>query len=264
MKLVVGQAISMTTVARLGGTACGEVFQVKTSTHGDVAIKVVLDPTNADQVSLLKQEGQILRALNHPNVICLHCDGTVNGSPWLLLELLQKRTPINQLPTATIVAQLADLCSALDIAHQQGIVHRDLDLTNIMSTAAGQWKIIDFGAAYMPHSPIPHAVLAALGTPSIMPPEAWSGVVDDPRSDLYSLGCCLFRFMSTTYPFGESPRNMVRDRHLNEPVPAVVRQQGPPQQLLDLINDLLEKDPNNRIQSAADVRQRLLNLPPIP
>ena len=265
MKLVPGQTNSLTTVAKLGGTSCGEVFRVTTTTHGDVAMKVPVDPTNADQVALLKQEGQILHALNNnPNIVRFLAEGTVNGSPWLLLELLQKRTPITQLSTATIVAQLADICSALDVAHQHGIVHRDLDLTNIMATALGQWKIIDFGAAYLPGSPIPKAVLAALGTASIMAPEAWNGVVDDPRSDLYSLGCCLFRFMSNAYPFGETPRNTVRDRHLNDPVPAVARQNGPPQELLDLINDLLKKNPNNRIQSAADVKQRLLALPPIP
>lgn len=265
MKPVPGQTYSMTNVARLGGTSCGEVFRVTTTTYGDAAMKVPLDPTNAGQGALLKQEGQILRILNdNPNVVRLHAEGTVNGSPWLLLELLQKRNPIDQLSTATIVAQLADLCSALGAAHQRGIVHRDLDLTNIMATPVGQWKIIDFGAAYLPGSPIPNAVLAALGTPSIMAPEAWNGVVDDPRSDLYSLGCCLFRFMSTAYPFGETPRNNVRDGHLNDSVPAVVRQNEPPQELLDLIDILLEKNPNNRIQTAADVRHRLLALPPIP
>lgn len=268
MKPVVGQQyqqLGMVT-ASLGGTACGEVFLIQTAAHGDAALKVPHDLQNPDQRLFLEQEREILLALNgHPNIVQLIASGTVGQMPWLLLELLQKRPPRAQTPAPDAIAQLADLCSALEVAHGHGFVHRDLHPTNIM-TSSNHWKIIDWGASYRPGSALPNALLATLGTPPITAPEAWQGTVDDPRSDLYSLGCCLYWFLTGHFPFGEvGTRKAIAAKHLNDPIPLITTHiPQAPADYQALVNDLLEKAPANRIQTAGIVRQRLLALPPIP
>lgn len=267
MKPVPGQKFQELGEVRsgLGGTACGEVFLISTADYGNAALKVPNDLQNPEHTRFLEQERVVLELLNgHPNVVRLIASGKVGSMPWLLLELLQRRPARKEVASAEAIVQLADLCAALEVAHSHGIVHRDIDPTNIM-TAEGHWKLIDWGASYRPGSVVSENVLASLGTPSVTAPEAWQGTVNDPRSDLYSIGCCLYWFLTGHFPFGEAgTRLALAEKHQRDPVPSMITHL--PQASAEyqaLVNRLLEKDPDKRIQTAAEVRESLMALPPL-
>lgn len=270
MNLVVGQQIQLDgeygVVSTIAERACGELFQVRSGDQPPQVLKVPRPRHDANSRSLVHQEGDALSTIgDHPNIVQLLGRGATDAVPWLRMELLERRVPFDQQSKAAAVAELADLCLALAAAHGHGIVHRDLDPSNIMRLG-DTWKIIDWGAAYLPGSAVPDAVLAPLHTPSVSAPETSRGTVSDTRSDLYSLGCCFFWFLTRNFPYGEvGTRAELAERHANRPIPQIAdRIPGIHAAYQNLLDGLLAKAPGGRIPAAGEVRERLLALPPLP
>lgn len=252
-------------VSLLGRGGMGEVWRARdTRLKRDVAIKVLpadlaRDP---DRVARFEREARAASALNHPNIISVYDIGQDNGVHWIASELIKGDTLRRLIesgslrpPKATEIA--TQVASGLAAAHAAGLVHRDLKPENIMLTPSGQVKILDFGLARQrrPKSEASTAELtdegAVMGTAGYMSPEQVRGEQADHRSDLFSFGVVLYEMLSGKRPFAGGSQVEVMSAILKEDpreLPASV-----PPALTSIVNRCLEKAPDRRFQSAADL-----------
>ena len=228
-------------LAPLGAGGMGEVYQARDTRLGRlVAIKI-----SAEQFSSrFASEARAISALNHSNICTLYDI----GPNYLVMELVEGETLAvrlkkGPLPMELVVRYGAQLADALAAAHAKGIVHRDLKPANIMATKFGI-KVLDFGLAKTAHADdTVTASHVAVGTPAYMPPEQSEGKPCDVRTDIFALGLVLYE-MATGKRASVAPgRAGVMD--------------GLPIQFAHVVERCLEKDPENRWQSAADVRAEL-------
>jgi eukaryotic-like serine/threonine-protein kinase len=245
----------------LGGGGMGVVYSAEDTRLGrTVALKFLppalsLDP-EAKQRFL--QEARAASALEHPNVCTIHEVGeTADGRLYLAMprydgETLRQRIARGPLPVAEAADIAEQIARGLGKAHRQGIVHRDVKPANLMVTADGVAKILDFGIATLTGSaatPDTHA-----GTPSYMSPEQARGEEVDARTDLWSLGVVLYEMLAGRRPFrGEHPQ-AVRYAHAHEEPPplAEVRPEAPAE-LARIVSRLLAKEREERYPDAAAV-----------
>ncbi|HYH45117.1 MAG TPA: protein kinase, partial [Thermoanaerobaculia bacterium] len=245
----------------LGGGGMGVVYKAEDTRLGrTVALKFLppalsLDP-EAKQRFL--QEARAASALEHPNVCTIHEVGeTADGRLYLAMpcydgETLRQRIARGPLPVAEAADIAEQIARGLGKAHRQGIVHRDVKPANLMVTADGVVKILDFGIATLTGSaatPDAHA-----GTPSYMSPEQARGEEVDARTDLWSLGVVLYEMLAGHRPFrGEHPQ-AVRYAHAHEEPPplAEVRPEAPAE-LARIVSRLLAKQRDERYPDAAAV-----------
>ena len=267
----------------LGAGGMGEVYRARDTRLGrDVAIKV-LPPHLTDDPerrSRFEREARTASSLNHPHICTLHDVGREGDTDYLVLELVDGETladrvargPLPGAETLRLGAQVAD---ALDRAHRAGIVHRDLKPANVMLTRAGA-KLMDFGLARPGGlaagasggaagtvSPTMAPPLTAegtiLGTFPYMAPEQLEGAEPDVRADLWGLGCVLYEMATGRRAFdGRSPASVITAIMGSEPMPISRVAPLSPPGLDRLVRDCLRKDPDDRVQSAHDVKLRLL------
>ena len=253
----------------LGAGGMGEVYRARDEELGrEIALKILPDHLREDRTALTRfaREAKAVAALSHPNIIAIHQFDTTGNTPYLVMELLEgetlgarlARSSFSWRQAAEIGAQIAD---ALAAAHSRAIVHRDLKPSNIFLTAAGrQVKLLDFGLARDDRrreatDDVPTDIRTrsgtVLGTPSYMSPEQASGEVVDSRTDIFSLGCILYEMLSGRSPFArptasQSITAVLRDdvdpHHLQAPL-----------EMKRVIARCLEKNPEDRFQSAADI-----------
>jgi len=234
--------------------------------HRTVAIKV-LSPQLATSPKALRRftrEARAAGGINHPNVVTIHAVVKEQTErPYLVMEYVRGRTlrervraspPLDMLSILRISAQIA---AGLAAAHRQGVVHRDIKPTNIMlEDGIERVKITDFGLARVTEdvselTSLEHAV----GTPAYMSPEQVRGQSVDPRSDLFGLGCVMYAMATGRSPFhGGHPVEVAHK--ILEHVPRRLDELNPsiPKPVADLVARLLEKDPNDRFQSADEVQ----------
>jgi eukaryotic-like serine/threonine-protein kinase len=249
------------TVQKLCGGSCAEVYLVEANDIGPATLKTISQLCPDERVGLLRHESQVLQQLSAvTNIVKLIGQGEHQGVPWMLMERLQSRHSFSEAPPNEKINQLAEICEALHCAHELGIVHRDIDPANIL-TDGKKWKLIDWGASYSSSSLAPaKEVLARYFTPSTAAPETFQGVVGNPRSDIYSIGCCFYHFLTKKMLYGEGSKQSLSNCHNNDPIPQL---NDCPDEYQALLENLMAKEPVNRLMNMLQVKNRLLSLPPI-
>ncbi|GAA1632706.1 hypothetical protein GCM10009828_070710 [Actinoplanes couchii] len=215
-----------------------------------VAVKVLAgryatDPGSRDRIL---REARAAAALSHPNIAQIYDFGESDRIPYVVMELingptLQQRISHGRIPPRTIFRICGEVATALAVAHEDGLVHRDIKLANVMVTGAGA-KVVDFGIAAVAGPAAPEEVL--LGTPAYLAPERLTGGAVVPASDVYALGVLLYRLLAGVAPWSvESTTQMLRAHVYQEPRP-LPRLPGVPSAVAGLVGRCLAKDPATR------------------
>jgi len=235
-----------------------------------VAIKTLRPETLAGESVALerfKQEIRLARKISHRNVVRTYDLGEVNGMYYLTMEYVEG-TPLNQLissrgrlPIPVTLTIGKQLCRALEVAHEQGIIHRDIKPQNIVVEPSGFLKVMDFGIARLANPPQGKGLTqegASIGTPDYMSPEQLLGMELDARSDLYAAGVVLFECVAGRVPFdGESVYAVVA-KHLEEPAPDPRKfNAAVPEALAQVILKAMAKERGDRYQTAAEMHDAL-------
>jgi Tol biopolymer transport system component len=278
-------------VAPLGAGGMGEVYRARDTRLGrDVAVKVLPRhlTENAEVRARFEREARTVSSLNHPNICTLHDIGREGETDYLVLELVEgeslaERLTKGALPPDQVIRLGAEIADALDKAHRAGIVHRDLKPGNIMLARSGA-KLMDFGLARggaasaaggsqagsatasllagLTQSPTVAQPLTAqgsiVGTFQYMAPEQLEGAEADARSDIWALGCVLYEMATGQRAFtGATQASLISSIMKDQPRPIAELQALSPPGLDRLVRACLEKDPDERIQTAHDVRLQL-------
>ena len=236
-----------------------------------VAIKTLLpDAISPDGITLerFKQEVRLARRISHRNVVRLHDFGEIDGTYYITMEyvegtnlkdLIRKR---GRLPLAAALTVGKQLCRALEVAHQEGVIHRDIKPQNIIVDPQGFVKVMDFGIARLAQAEKVGegltAVGTAVGTPEYMPPEQLVGEELDSRADLYAAGAVLFECVTGRVVFEARTLPGLVAKHLEES-PDDPRALNPevPESLSRVILKALAKDRTARWSSAAELARAL-------
>ena len=257
----------------LGSGGMGEVYRARDSRLGrDVAIKVLPSSLSADSDRLrrFEQEARAAAALNHPNILAVFQMGTYEGAPYLVSELLEGETLREQIKRGRISMRKAidwavQIARGLAAAHEKGIVHRDLKPENLFVTKDGRVKILDFGLAKLTQ-PQPSSEHSAptftegteagvvMGTVGYMAPEQVRGQSADHRADIFAFGAILYEMLAGKRAFQKPTSPETMSAILNEDPPSIsqVTTNIPPA-LQRVVHRCLEKNPEQRFQSASDL-----------
>ena len=254
----------------LGAGGMGVVYRaLDRELQEPVAIKTLRPDAGADPVALerFKQEIKLARRIAHRNVVRTYDLGEVNGTYYLTMEfvegtslksLIQSRGRLPVPVTLTIGKQL---CRALEVAHEQGVIHRDIKPQNMVVDPSGVLKVMDFGIARLANPPKGKGLTeagTAIGTPDYMSPEQLSGSELDLRSDLYSAGVVLFECLTGRLPFEADTTWSLIAKHLEEEPPDVrTLNSEVPEPLAMLIRRAMARQPVDRFSSAGEMHQAL-------
>jgi serine/threonine-protein kinase len=239
----------------------------------EVAVKVLRHDLARDpsfQVRF-RREAQASASLNHPAIVAVYDTGedrTANGAtPYIVMEYVEGETLRDvirregQLSPERAMTLSADVCGALDFSHRNGIVHRDVKPGNVMITPEGAVKVMDFGIAraVSDSAATMTSTAAVIGTAQYLSPEQARGEGVDARSDVYSVGCMLFELVTGAPPFtGDSPVAVAYQHVREDPrLPSSINPRVPPE-LDAIVLKAMSKNPANRYQSAAEMRNDLL------
>src|SRR5579862_4147138 len=282
--------------APLGAGGMGEVYRARDTRLGrDVAIKI-LPQKFSDRPELrerFEREARTISALNHARICTIYDVGHQDDVQFLVMEFLQGETLAERiqkgpLPLRETLRIGMEVCEALDAAHRAGIVHRDLKPANVMLTASGA-KLMDFGlakasaasasgnttattnapllsAAETISGPSPLSPLTSagqvVGTIQYMSPEQIEGKEADARSDIFALGAVLYEMATGKRPFnGKSQISLATAILEKDPEPIRTLQPTLPVSLDRVISTCLQKHPDDRFQSARDIRLELKWIP---
>src|SRR5450631_998205 len=258
----------------LGSGGMGEVYRARDSVlKRDVAIKVLPSfvSQDPDRLRRFQQEAQAAAALNHPNILAVFQFGTFEGSPYLVSELLEGETLRQLLQRGPLAVRKAidigvQVAHGLAAAHDKGIVHRDLKPENLFVTKDGRVKILDFGLAKLtqraPESGDPGPTLThqgtdpgmILGTVGYMSPEQVRGHTADSRADIFAFGAVLYEMLAGKRAFQRATSADTMSAILNEDPPGISQiVQSTPPGLQRVVHRCLEKNPEQRFQSASDL-----------
>ncbi|MGW8972596.1 protein kinase domain-containing protein [Streptomyces platensis] len=255
---------------RLGRGGMAEVFAAEDVRLGrTVAVKLLRSDLAEDPVSKARftREAQSVAGLNHHAVVAVYDSGEdlVGGNtvPYIVMELVEGHTIRDLLlnadapPPDQALIIVSGVLEALAYSHQHGIVHRDIKPANVIITNSGAVKVMDFGIARALHGAQSTMTQTGMvmGTPQYLSPEQALGKTVDTRSDLYATGCLLYELLALRPPFtGETPLSVVYQHVQDMPVaPSQVADAVPPE-LDGLVMRSLAKDPDDRFQSAEEMR----------
>ena len=208
------------------------------------------------------REARILARLEHPGAPVLYDFGMFERRLFQVMQFIDGVTVADvvgeqgPLPVPWAAAIAAQACAVLSAAAGLGICHRDLKPTNLMLCPDGSVKVLDFGLAMLREADVLQFTRTGqiLGTPAYMAPEQITGGVAEPRSDLYALGCVLHEMLTGRQLFTGPTAYVVFDKQVREQPPSVP---GVPSELDELIQRLLEKDPEKRPADANELYDRL-------
>ncbi|ONK12906.1 protein kinase [Streptomyces sp. MP131-18] len=255
---------------RLGRGGMAEVFAAEDVRLGrPVAVKLLRADLAQDPVSKARftREAQSVAGLNHHAVVAVYDSGEEqvgrNMVPYIVMELVHGKT-IRELlinsespPAEQALVIVSGVLEALAYSHHHGIVHRDIKPANVIITETGAVKVMDFGIARALHGAAQTMTQTGMvmGTPQYLSPEQALGKAIDTRSDLYAVGCLLFELLTLRPPFvGETPLAVVYQHVQDMPrLPSEISAEAPPE-LDGLVMRSLAKDPEDRFQSAEEMR----------
>jgi len=217
-----------------------------------------------------KQEIRLARRIAHRNVVRTYDLGEQNGRYYLTMEyvegtsLKQLIVSRGKLPVAVTLTVGKQLCRALEVAHAEGVIHRDIKPQNIVVEPSGFLKVMDFGIARLANPPQGKGLTEAgtsIGTPDYMSPEQLSGAELDPRSDLYAAGVVLFECVTGRVPFEAETTWALVAKHLEEeaPDPRKFNSDVPPA-LAAVIVKAMAKSPADRYATAAELHDALARI----
>jgi len=271
----------------LGEGGMGRVYLAEdTALQRKVALKVLPEEVAGDSKRLERfiREAKTVAQLNHPNIVTIHSVEKARPEKeeppvhFITMELVEGKRlsdiiPTSGLPLAKFFELAIPLADAVSSAHDRGVTHRDLKPANIMVTSDGRVKVLDFGLAKTTDLPpgaeaatqLPTATLTAsdkvVGTVAYMSPQQAEGKPLDHRSDIFSLGIVLSEMATGQRPFrGGSSAQIVSAILRDTPPPVTDLRAETPNHLARIIKHCLEKEPNDRFQTARDVHNELKQL----
>jgi Tol biopolymer transport system component len=256
----------------LGAGGMGEVYRARDTRLGrEVAVKVLPAALSVDTSRLqrFEQEARLAGSLNHPNVLTVYDVGSHEGAPYLVTELLEGRSlhevlASGPLPTRKAIEYAQQIAHGLAAAHAREIVHRDLKPANVFVTRDGRVKILDFGLAKLTQldqrpcedSAVPTQTAEGriVGTVGYMAPEQVRGQAVDARSDIFAFGAVLYEMLTGARAFrGETTADVLTAILAKDPEELSRPGRVVPASLDRIVRRCLEKDPEERFQSARDV-----------
>jgi Tol biopolymer transport system component/predicted Ser/Thr protein kinase len=266
-------------VEELGAGGMGEVYKaVDTRLDRTVAIKVLPEHLAASPElrQRMEREARAISSLTHPNICALYDLGHHEGLDFLVMEYIDGETLADRLakgplPSEELLRVAVQIADALEKAHRSGVIHRDLKPGNIMLTREGA-KLLDFGLAKADASlgggddltispTVSHPLTAAgtiLGTYQYMAPEQLEGREADPRTDIFAFGAVLYEMATGRRAFqGATQASLIGSIMHEQPQPASSIQPMTPPALDRVIQTCLAKDPDDRLQTAHDVKLQL-------
>src|ERR1700722_19322879 len=258
---------------KIGSGAMGEVFRARDERLGrDVALKLIrpASSNNSDHLRRFELEARAAAALNHPNIVAVYDVGFDDGSPYIVCELLQGKTLRKRLAEGALPVRLAidyalQIVHGLAAAHDPRIVHRDLKPENLFVTTEGRIKILDFGVAKLQPSPeksgrsVEELTTVTksgvmVGTVAYMSPEQLRAKAVDHRSDIFSVGAILCEMLTGRRTFrGETEVDTITAVLLENPPEIDLEKASVPVSFQQIVRHCLEKEPENRFQSARDL-----------
>jgi hypothetical protein len=231
-----------------------------------VAVKVLADRFAGDDkfVTRFRREAQAAAGLNHPNVVSVFDTGDDAEAHYIVMEFVEGDTLADvlrregKLAPGRAVAIADDAATALQAAHDSGLVHRDVKPGNIMIDREGRVKVMDFGIARAAADDTLTQTGMVLGPASYLSPEQAQGMPVDARSDVYSLGCVLYEMLAGRPPFtGDSPV-AIAYKHVNEdPMPLSQAETRVSPQVEAVVMRALAKEPDQRFPTASSFREAL-------
>ena len=269
-------------LSTLGAGGMGEVYRARDTKLGrDVAIKVLPSSFAADpdRLARFEREAQLLASLNHPHIAQIYGLEGQDGTPFIVMELVDGETidarlkGSRSIPVPDTLRIARQIAEALDAAHERGIVHRDLKPANIVITPEGAVKVLDFGLAKLDqrsaslsgereltHSPTllaPTMDGVLLGTAPYMSPEQARGKSVDKRTDIWSFGCVLYEMLTGRRAFpGETTSDTIAAILEREPDWSALPGSTPPP-IRGLLQRCLDKDPKRRLRDIGDAHAGL-------
>ncbi|MBI5958712.1 MAG: serine/threonine protein kinase [Chloroflexi bacterium] len=255
---VIGERYTLERLIGQGGI--GQVYYGHdTQTNDPVAIKALKPHTVEDNPRLLerfRREGEALKELDHPHIVKMLALVEEAGRHYIVMEYVSGGSLYDllkqhgKLPVERVLAIALDLCDALTRAHRLQIVHRDIKPANVLLLPDGTPRLTDFGAARMQRLNTLTSEGGIVGTVSYLSPEACQGQHVDGRTDIWSFGVMLFEMMTGQRPFDRSTAMATVIAIIKDPLPDLVSvlPDAPPK-LVNLIYQMLEKEPDRRIAS---------------
>ena len=256
-------------VSKIGSGGMGEVFHaIDTKLDRSVALKTLSSLYDNDPKFLkrFRNEARAAATLNHPNVAIVYSVEEVDDLPFITMELvdgqtLDHLTSENGLDTGKFLEWFEPIADALCLAHERGIIHRDVKPGNIMVAESGTPKILDFGLAQIDRrdsKSMSKTDITApgqiIGTPSYMSPEQAEGADMDARSDIFSFGIVMYEALTGKRPFqGPSQGAIVQSVLYENPEPVAKLKSGVPPTIARMIARCLEKSPQKRFKSMKEV-----------
>ncbi len=266
----------------IGAGGMGEVFRARDERlHREVALKLIRPASsgNADHIRRFEQEARAAAALNHPNIVAIYDVGFDQGLHYIVSELLEGETLRQRLDAGKLKLRQAtdyglQITHGLIAAHERRIVHRDLKPENLFLTREGRIKILDFGVAKLQPSLDDGQSAgevqamttvtksgAVIGTVAYMSPEQLRGKSVDSRSDIFSLGAILYEMVTGNRAFaGETEVDTMTAVLREEPPEIDLEATDIPPAFQEIARHCLEKEPENRFQSARDLAFALQTL----
>ena len=268
-----------------GLVARGGMAEVYTGTHdsiGQVAVKVMrgLLDKDSEQLARFQREAEVVEELRHPNIVQMFAYDLVDESPYLVMEyipgpslaayLKSLHDNKQRLPIGMVAQILKSIASALDYAHDKGIIHRDVKPANVLLRSRSgiielnkplprdvEPVLTDFGLVRLLDSTMHTTAGSVSGTPTYMSPEQARGEKVDKRTDIYSLGIMLYEMLAGTVPFQADTTFGMLMKHINEPPPPI---EGLSDEMQIILDRALAKDVELRYQSAGDLANEFVGL----
>ncbi len=251
----------------LGRGGMGAVYKARdTELDRIVALKLIRPELarNPEILRRFKQELILARQVTHKNVIRIFDLGQSGGIKFITMDFVEGQdlrvllVERGKFPPEQAARVMLQICHALEAAHSEGVIHRDLKPQNIMVAPDGRVYVMDFGIARSAHLPGMTQTGALIGTPEYMSPEQARGEKLTARSDLFSLGVIFYELLTGKSPYpADAPLGTLWKRLQEKPKPPAEIDASVPKPLNDIVMSALEIEPDNRLSSAQEMAQRL-------
>ena len=255
-------------IEKIGNGGMAKVFKAKDQVlNRYVAVKILRDEFTTDQefIKRFEAEAQAAASITHPNIVSVYDVGNEGNLYYIVMELIQGKTlkeiiieEGSALPWKWSINIAIQIASALEVAHKNKIVHRDIKPHNIIITEDGIAKVTDFGIAKAVSNSTITAFGTTIGSVHYFSPEHARGGFTDSKSDLYSLGVVMYEMLTGRVPFDADTPVSVALKHMQEePKPPIESNEKIPTAVNEIILKAMRKDTNLRYQSASEMLRDL-------